>query len=300
MKNFLNLLQINKIKFAINETLKKYNTWRIGGEAEVVVFPDNFEKLSLIINFLNKNKMQYFVLGKGSNLLIPDKGFKGVIIKLVDGFDHFNIHNNIITVGSGFSFIRLSLLAAKNGLSGLEFAGGIPGTVGGAVTMNAGAHGSDVSKILKRVLVMDTLGNVFYLQNKELSFSYRNSIILKKKYIVLEAEFNLEVGDKQEIAKTTSSFKAKRILTQPYNLPSCGSVFKNPLPSFAGELIEKAGLKGYKIGDAMFSDLHANFIVNLGNAKSDDIIALIELAKMTVKEKFNVDLQTEVKFLGEV
>lgn len=299
MKDFISFLESNRIEFKTNEPLAKHTSYKIGGPCDVLVLPNHKNDLAKILLFINQNNIDFFILGKGSNLLFTDKGYKGVVIKLNSSFNFVNFNDEYAHVGGVCSVIRLSLLAAKNGLSGLEFASGIPATLGGAICMNAGAHGSDFSNIVEYVTLLNNKGETVVLSNEELQFQYRNSIICKKEFIVIEALLKLEKGNKNEISKKTASFKEKRISTQPYELPSCGSVFKNPLPKFSGALIESVGLKGYKIGGAMISDIHANFIVNLGNAKAHDVISLINLAQQKVKSTYNIDLIPEVKIIGE-
>lgn len=302
MKNLYNIkekLKELKLDFEENASLKRYNTWKLSGSAEFLVHIHTVNELAALFPYIIKNEIPYFVIGKGSNILVPDKGINGIVIRLGKEFEGIKITNNVVTAGGAASFIVLCLTVAKNGLAGLEFGAGIPGSVGGAVVMNAGAHKSDVSNVLKEIKILDENGQLKTLTIKELAFSYRQSIVQKNDWIVVEASFELIPTDRQEIVKITNTNKEYRMKTQPLKAASCGSVFKNPLPNYSGNLIERAGLKGYQIGQAQISDKHSNFIVNLGNAKSDDVIALIRLAQEKVRQQFNVELHTEVQILSK-
>lgn len=298
MDIFLKFLNQENIEYATNEPLSKHTTWKIGGPADVMVKPNNEKELSLTLSFLHKHSIPWLVLGRGSNMLISDDGYRGVIIKLSKSFEHVVFKGEIAVAGGSCSFVKFSLLSAKQGLSGLEFAGGIPGSVGGAVCMNAGAHGGDVSQILSSVRAVKETGEVVVLTNEDLHFRYRNSILSQEKWIVTQATFQLKNGETKEIAHKTSSYKERRMKTQPLKMPSCGSVFKNPLPEHAGALIEKVGLKGYAIGGAEISSMHANFIVNRGGAKAKDVLDLMQLAKDKVFNTYGIQLEHEVQMIG--
>jgi UDP-N-acetylmuramate dehydrogenase len=281
------------------EPLANHTTMKIGGPAELFVEPKNIESVKKMMGIVKQADAPWRVIGRGSNLLVKDKGVKGVVIKLEKGTDHLNVDGETVRVGGGYSLIKLVTLLSRQGLSGLEFAGGIPGSVGGAVYMNAGAHGSDMSKILKRAYILFHDGEMKWLTNEELQFSYRTSILQKQQAVVLEAELELEKGDRDTIVAEMQKNKDYRRDTQPWNYPCCGSVFRNPLPNHAGALIEKAGLKGYQMGGAQISEMHANFIVNTGNATAKNVLDLIEFIKSTILEKYNVPLETEVEIIGE-
>ena len=243
-------------------------------------------------------KCSYKILGNGSNLLFSDKDFRGVLVKLSD-INSIEINGNRIKVGAGYSLMKLSRMAMKNSLTGLEFAAGIPGTVGGAVFMNAGAYKSDMGYIVRSIKVLTPDYRIIELENKELNFHYRTSFLkTHPKYICLEAIIKLEHGNKQAIENLMKNRLKRRLESQPLNYPSAGSVFRNPPNMFAGELIENLGLKGMKHGGAMISDKHANFIVNSENAKSEDIKYLIDYAKEKVKEKYNVEMIVEQEFVN--
>lgn len=286
-----------------NEPLAKHTTIKLGGPAELYVEPDSIQHLQRLMELIAEEEIDWFVIGRGSNLLVRDGGIKGVVINLSKGIQHLeHISEDRILVGGGYPLIKLVTIISREGLSGLEFAGGIPGSVGGAVYMNAGAHGSDMSNIVTRVHVLFPDGTMRWLSNEEMAFSYRTSILQREQGIVVEAEFQLEKGDRDVIVAEMKKHKDYRRETQPWNDPCCGSVFRNPLPEHSGALIEKAGLKGMKMGGVMISDLHGNFIVNFDKdkAKAQDVLDLITFIKQTIKEKFDIELQTEVEIVGEL
>ena len=282
-----------------NEPLANHTTMKIGGPADVLVEPKSLEKLQETMETINKYKVKWTAIGRGSNLLVSDLGIEGVVIKLGNGMDHLELEGDEVHVGGGYSLIKLVTIISKKGLTGLEFAGGIPGSVGGAVYMNAGAHGSDMSKVLKKAHILFEDGKMEWLTADELNFSYRTSILQKERPgICLEAVLNVEQGNREEVVSQLQKNKDYRRDTQPFSYPCAGSIFRNPLPDYAGQLIEKAGLKGQKIGGAKVSDMHANFIVNDDGAKAQDVLDLIEYIKKTIFEKYNVQLETEVEIIG--
>ncbi|MDF2962390.1 MAG: UDP-N-acetylenolpyruvoylglucosamine reductase, partial [Paenibacillus sp.] len=267
MQEVISVLERSGVPFTSNTPLHTYTTWKIGGPCDLVVSPRNVEEVSACIHMFNTAGVPWMIIGKGSNMLVSDEGFHGAVLRLSGGtFDTASFRNDGVITGAGFSLITLSLQAAKFGLTGLEFAGGIPGTVGGAVCMNAGAHGSDISQTLSRALIMNEAGELIPLEAKDLNFGYRTSVIQHKPWVVLEATFSLLQGDRAVIAERTKLFKEKRMRTQPLKQPSCGSVFRNPLPLYAAAVIESCGLKGHRIGGAKFSEIHSNFIVNTEGA----------------------------------
>jgi UDP-N-acetylmuramate dehydrogenase len=282
-----------------NEPLARHTTIKIGGPADLFIEPSSVENLQKVMNVLRKNQSQWLVIGKGSNLLVSDKGIEGAVVKLGQGLDHLHIDGTEITVGGGYPLISLSTSISKKGLTGLEFASGIPGSVGGAVFMNAGAHRSDISKILKRAHILFEDGTFAWLSNEEMEFSYRTSILQKKrKGIVVEATFLLSTGNRTEIVANMQKNKDYRKETQPWNFPCAGSIFRNPLPNYAGKLIEEASLKGYSIGGAKISEMHGNFIVNTGNATAKDVHDLIQHVKETIFHLNNIKMETEVEIIG--
>ncbi len=292
------LRQLNIGKIETDASLKKLTTYKVGGKARCVIYPKNIEKLVKLMKFIRSRNIKYKMLGNGSNLIFSDDLFDGILIKLTE-FDNIEITNNKIKVGAGYSLMKLSRLALKNSLTGLEFAAGIPGTVGGAIFMNAGAYKSDMGYIVQSVKVLTKDFKIVELENKEMNFHYRTSFLQKHPdYICLEAIIRLEKGKKDAIEEVMKSRLKRRVESQPLNYPSAGSVFRNPTGMFAGELIEKCGLKGYKLGGAMISDKHANFVINTGDAKASDVRDLINIAREKVKAEYNVDLRVEQEFVN--
>src|SRR3954469_6981815 len=290
-------LNIGKVK--PNEPLLNHTTIKIGGPADLFIEPSSVDNLKKVMEVIKKNSINWRAIGRGSNLLVSDKGIEGAVIKLSTGLDHLEINDTEITVGGGYSLVSLATSISKKGLSGLEFASGIPGSVGGAVYMNAGAHGSDISKILTSAHILFEDGTFEWLTNKEMEFSYRTSILQKKRPgIVVEAEFQLTEGNKEEIMEAMQKNKEYRKVTQPWNFPCAGSIFRNPLPYYAGRLVEEAGLKGYQIGGAQISEMHGNFIINAGNAKAEEVLQLIDYVKKTIYGSYKVIMETEVEIIG--
>jgi len=282
-----------------DEPLADYTTWKIGGPADVLVLPKGKEELAAVVRLLKENGLPWTNLGRGSNMLVTDKGVRGIVVKPGDGLDYVRFDGSLVTAGAAFSFIKLSVLAGKEGLTGLEFASGIPGSVGGAVYMNAGAHGSDVSRIFKSADIVLESGELVRFGPDEMAFAYRHSFLHEKPGIVVEATFELAPGDRKEIAAAMASFKDRRLRTQPFTSACAGSVFRNPPGDHAARLIQEAGLKGFRIGGAEVSDRHANFIVNTGNAKAEDVLALMTHIRSTVASRYGVELVPEVLVVGE-
>ncbi|MCR2803697.1 UDP-N-acetylmuramate dehydrogenase [Paenibacillus soyae] len=282
-----------------NEPLSKHTTWKIGGPADLVILPSGKEELIAIVKLLHKHGVAWTNLGRGSNMLVGDKGIRGVVIKPAGGLDYVRFEGTTAIAGASYSFIKLSVMAGRQGLTGLEFASGIPGTVGGAVYMNAGAHGSDVSRIFKYADIVLETGELVRYEEKDMRFGYRHSVLHEMKGLVVEAAFELEEGDRMEIASTLATYKERRLRTQPLQLACAGSVFRNPQGDFAARLIQEAGLKGYTVGGAQVSELHANFIINTGQATAKDVLALMTHIQSTVEERFGVKLVPEVLVEGE-
>ena len=286
-------------KIEENASLKKYTTYRSGGTARCVVYPKNVDKLIDLITILKANNILYKIIGNGSNLLFSDKPYEGILIKLNELNEIEFISKNKIRVGAGFSLVKLSMIAAKKSLTGLEFASGIPGTVGGAVFMNAGAYMSDMGYIVETVKVLTPDLKILTLVNKEMDFHYRTSFLKKNpEYICLEATIELKLGKKSAIDEVIKDRRQRRLESQPLEYPSAGSVFRNPSDTSAWKLIEGVGLKGKIKGGAMISDKHANFVINYKNAKSEDIKYLIDLAHDEVLKKYGVDLTIEQEFVN--
>lgn len=293
------LEQLSVGKIEKNVPLSKYTTYRVGGEAKLIVYPKNANCLIKTIRVARAFHFPYKILGKGSNLLFSDAPYEGILIKL-DEFDKLEFFGKCkIRVGAGYSLVKLSLMAAKKGLTGLEFAAGIPGTVGGAVFMNAGAYKSDMGYIVKEVTVLTPDLRIITLENKEMNFHYRTSFLqTHPNYICLEVVLKLEKGERSAIETVIKDRRKRRVESQPLEFPSAGSVFRNPEGMFAGQLIEELGLKGFQIGGAKVSEKHANFIVNYDNASSEDVKALIEYVKEKVRCEYNVELKVEQEFVN--
>lgn len=276
-----------------NEELKNYNTYKLEGKIDYVVFPENINELQKLMTYLKKNNIKHKVIGNGSNLLFINNRYDGVLIKLTE-FQDLEIDDTKVVVGSGYNMLKLALKTARLGLTGLEFATGIPGTVGGAVYMNGGAYKTDMGYLVSEIKVLTPDLEVKTMYNKELDFHYRTSFLQKNPgYICLEATIILKKGNKDAIMDLIEERKKRRLMTQPLEYPSAGSVFRNPINDFSGRLIEEMGYKGKNYGGAYISDKHANFIINKENATGKDINNLIEEVKAKVKEKYNVELRAE-------
>jgi UDP-N-acetylmuramate dehydrogenase len=296
---YKDLIEANIGKVLENEPLAKHTTMKIGGPAELFIEPSNSEDLEKAFNIIKNHRAKWRAIGRGSNLLVADKGIEGVVIKLGSGMDEFELDGEILTVGGGYSIIKLATIISKKGLSGLEFSSGIPGSIGGAVYMNAGAHGSDMSKILVKAHILFDDGTLEWLTNEEMEFSYRTSILQEKRPgICIGAVLKLNKGEKEDIVAVMQKNKDYRRDTQPWNYPCAGSIFRNPLPKYAGQLVEDAGLKGYQIGGAKISEMHGNFIVNAGGATAQDVLDLIDFVKKTIQDKYGVTMETEVEIIG--
>ncbi len=290
IKSFFNE---NQIIYEENPSLKKYNTYRLDAKCKYLVFPKDELELINILKEIKKDNLKYLMLGNGSNTIFKNDYYDGIIIKL-DRLNKITYNSNYVTAEAGCSLMKLSLDLIKHGLSGLEFGAAIPGDVGASTAMNAGAYTHDMAEVVDKVRVLDKDLNIKEFTNSELEFEYRDSYLKKHpEYIVIYTTFKLTRGDRNAMSELISTRRVKRLATQPLDKPSAGSVFRNPEGMFAGELIEKCGLKGYKIGGAEVSKKHANFIINSGNAKGEDIVKLIEEIKKIVKKEYNVDLVLE-------
>ncbi|WP_416151831.1 UDP-N-acetylmuramate dehydrogenase [Salipaludibacillus sp. HK11] len=282
-----------------NEPLKNHTTWKIGGPAKLFFEPSSVKELQEGLAEIKKRSIPWFALGRGSNVLVADEGLDGVVIKLGDGLAQLDQQDELFTVGSGYSLIKLATIVSKKGYSGLEFAGGIPGSVGGAVFMNAGAHNADISTILTKALILMPDGELYWINRDDLGFNYRTSNLHQNGGICIAAQFCLEKGNTVEIRKRLQKNKAYRKNTQPWNDPCCGSVFRNPLPLYAGEIIENLGLKGEAVGGAQVSEKHANFIINAGGATANDVLTLIKKIQDLALNRYGVEMKTEVEYVGE-
>lgn len=282
----------------INEPMKAHTSFKVGGPADWFVMPETKEELSAVLDICRRADLPWYMLGNGSNLLISDSGLRGVVIS-TKKFDRLESCDTTLRVGSGVLLSRAAAAALKAGLTGLEFAAGIPGTVGGAVVMNAGAYGSEMKDVLKQVTVLDREGRVLTLSPEELKMGYRTSRIPDEGYLVLEAEFLLNKGDKDAIKEQMDELAAKRREKQPLEYPSAGSTFKRPAGHFAGKLIEDAGLKGFTVGGAAVSDKHAGFVINKGGASASDIASLCRQVQTEVLKQTGIQLELEIRLLGD-
>ena len=282
-----------------NEPMRKHTTFRIGGPADFYLCPHSAKEIQKAVAICREEELQYFILGNGSNLLVSDQGYRGVVIQLWKNVSDILVEGCRIRAKAGASLAKIAGEALEEGLTGMEFAAGIPGTLGGAVVMNAGAYGGEMKDILQEVLVMDEQGEIFTLIKEELHLGYRTSIIKEKGYIVLAAALELKPGDRKEIKEKMDELKQRRVEKQPLDMPSAGSTFKRPEGYFAGKLIMDAGLRGFSVGGAQISEKHCGFVVNTGKATANDVLTLIREVQKRVRDKFGVELETEVKFLGE-
>lgn len=281
----------------LNEPMKNYTTFRIGGPVDILLKPDSITNLALAIKLCNEHKIPYYILGNGSNLLVADEGFRGVVIQIYTNLQEIKVEGNKVTAQAGALLSKVATKALEHSLTGFEFAHGIPGTLGGAVVMNAGAYGGEMKQVLISCDVLDQEGNMITLSNEALELGYRTSIIQKKGYIVLAATIALNEGDKEAISMHMKELMDRRKEKQPLDKPSAGSTFKRPEGHFAGKLIMDSGLKGYQIGGAMVSEKHSGFVINCGGATFKDVVALINHVQEVVKEKYQVVLEPEVKVL---
>ncbi len=293
MKNLFK--EIKGIKVFENEPLKKYSSLRIGGNARYLIKIYNMEALLKTIDLINRRRLKFMVIGEGTNILFSDKGFNGVVIKLMGEFRKIDRTKNIFLCGGGALIKDFINKAAESGYSGMEFLAGIPGSIGGAVKGNAGAFGKSISEILKQVTILDTKARVKKISRDKIKFDYRYSSIPDDS-IIVEVEFKLNKGERKIIKRKIEEFLKMRWQKQPKGF-SAGSFFKNPKPLSAGKLIEECGLKGLRVGDAVISKKHANFIINLGGAKAEDVLTLVKIVKKRVKEIKGVELEPEVRVL---
>lgn len=282
----------------LNEPMKNHTSFRTGGAADIFVSPDGKDSLKEIIKLFKENSIPFYIFGNGSNMLVSDRGIEGAVIHIGNGFSSTEVNGNEINIGAGVLLSSVANTALENSLTGFEFASGIPGSFGGAVFMNAGAYGSEIKNVIKSVLVLDESLELKELSKDETELGYRSSVFQKKNYIILGGTIVLEKGNKDKILSEMTELNAKRREKQPLNFASAGSTFKRPEGYFAGKLIEDSGLKGKTIGGAQVSEKHAGFIVNTGNATTDDILNLIDFCQKTVYEKFGVMIEPEVRITG--
>lgn len=282
-----------------NEPMQNHTSFKIGGPADLLVIPGSIEEIRRVVTYCHKHKTPLLVIGRGSNLLVRDKGIRGVVMKLAENYQDFLLEGDQVLAQSGISLSELAQNAAAASLQGLEFAEGIPGSLGGAVVMNAGAYNGEMSDVIIEVKAIMATGEVKLFKAEEINFSYRRSIFQEITGYVLTARMQLLSGDKNEITARMQEYARMRADKQPLEVPSAGSTFKRPDGYYVGPMIEKLGLKGFALGGAQISEKHAGFIVNRGGASADDVLALIALVQARVKEKFGLYLQPEVRIVGE-
>lgn len=282
----------------VNEPMSKHTTFRIGGNADVFVSPE-VSQVSDLIALAKEYEVPVTVIGNGSNLLVGDKGIRGLVLSFGKEAEAIHLEGNRMTVAAGTILAKAAAEAAKNSLTGLEFAAGIPGSLGGAIVMNAGAYGGEMKDVVISAKVLTPAGEIKELSNEELELSYRHSCIPEKDYIVLEATLELEPGEESAIREKMADFKNRRVEKQPLEYPSAGSTFKRPEGYFAGKLIQDANLRGYQVGGAQVSEKHCGFVINKGNATAADVLQLIQDVKRIVYDTFQVELEPEVKMIGE-
>lgn len=293
-----NILAADDIK--INEPMKNHTYFKIGGNVDLLLIPANVDQLLEAVKLLQKHGEKPIVIGNGTNLLVSDKGIRGVVIKISKKMSNIAVEGDKIVADSGCLLSQIASKALENALEGFEFAGGIPGSLGGAIAMNAGAYDGEMKDVIDSVVCMNKEGERFELSNEKLKFSYRHSAIQAEDLIVLQAKIKLQKGDAAAIKAKIDDFAERRITKQPLNMPSAGSTFKRPIGDYASRLIEANGLKGLRYGDAQVSEKHCGFIVNVGEAKCQDVMRLISVIQKTVKDQSGIELCPEVKIIGEI
>lgn len=289
---------VGKLNIRLQEPMANHTTFQIGGPAQIFVIPETTEEIRQIVRLCKDREVPYFVLGRGSNLLVSDAGMEGVVLQIYDNYSDFSIDGNQVKAQAGVMLSKLGYAVKEKGLNGFEFAAGIPGTLGGAVMMNAGAYGGEMKDIITSVQLMDEDGNLLEKSCDEMEFSYRHSILTEQKLLVLGATITLTQGDKKMIEERMRELAAARRKKQPLEFPSAGSTFKRPEGYFAGKLIMDAGLCGYQVGGAQVSEKHCGFVINRGNATAADVLQLVTDVKKKVYEKFQVELEPEIRLVG--
>ena len=282
-----------------DERLAPYTTWRIGGCADYYVAPTSVAELASAVRAASELQLPITVIGRGSNVLVLDGGVRGLVVHMHDKFAQILVEGSSLEAYAGRSIVSAANIAISNGLAGLEFATGIPGSVGGAVMMNAGAHGGQIADVFEYADVLRRDGELIRLSPADMRFAYRYSILKDDPLILVKASFQLRSGNRDELTAQIRAWSKHRLATQPLSQPNCGSVFRNPPGMHAGHLVESAGLKGFRHGDAQISEKHANFIVNLGHASAEDVRYVIMHAQETIQERYGVELETEVRVIGE-
>lgn len=286
------------LKILVDEPLSKHTTFKVGGKCDLMVYPDSVESLSKLYCGCKESDLYTYILGNGSNILFTDDGFRGVVIVLSSDFSDISVDGERLNVLSGTMLSKLCKTALEHSLTGLEFAYGIPGSVGGAVYMNAGAYGGEMKDVIESVTALSPDGKLLTFTNQDLDFSYRHSIFSRSDMVIISAVYKLEKGNAEDIKSKMDDLMSRRVSKQPLEFPSAGSTFKRPEGTYAGLVIEQSGLKGYTVGGAQVSEKHANFVINKGGATASDIINLISDVKKTVKEKTGYTLECEVEVIA--
>lgn len=290
---------IDKEKIYVNEKMEKHTTFRIGGPADYFVMPSDVTDVKAVIELCEQEKVPYYVVGNGSNLLVGDKGFRGVIIQIAGNMNQLQADGEVITAQAGCSLAQIAGKALDEELAGFEFAAGIPGTLGGAVRMNAGAYGGEIKDVLESAVVLTKEGKVMELSVNEMEFGYRTSIIERTGWTILGGKIRLHKGKREEIKAVMDDLRERRVSKQPLEYPSAGSTFKRPKGYFAGKLIQDAGLRGFRVGGACVSEKHSGFVINIDHATADDVVSLMEQVDEKVRAQFGVGLEPEVRRIGE-
>lgn len=283
----------------IDEPMKNHTSFKLGGPADILLTPRDTDHLRSVISICNSQDIPFFIMGNGTNLIVRDKGIRGVVIKIYENFCDYSLEGELLTAGAGLRLSRVANIALDNELAGLEFASGIPGSLGGAVAMNAGAYIGEMKDVVIKTEYMDALGNLIVIEGEDHKFGYRTSIIQQSHGIVISTKMKLKKGNKTEIKNLMDDLNKRRKDKQPLSLPSAGSIFKRPAGYYAGKLIEDSGLRGFRVGGAQVSEMHCGFIVNADNATAEEVINLISHVQRTVKDKFGVQLEREVRIIGE-
>lgn len=293
------LKEIEVGEVRIDEMMKNHTSFKIGGPADIMILPKDEDEILRAIKACRDNNIDFFIMGNGSNLLIKDGGIRGVVIKINDNFNDIKISGDKVYAKAGALLTALSRRAAENSLTGVEFANGIPGTIGGAVTMNAGAYGGEIKDIVTKVRVIDKGNNIIEYKNDDMNFGYRTSKVIEDDLVVLGMEIQLKDGNYNKIKEKMQELTKKRTSKQPLELPSGGSTFKRPKGYYAGKLIDDSNLRGFQYGGAQVSEKHCGFVVNIGGATCEDVLGIIKTVQKTVMDKFGVELETEIKVIGE-
>lgn len=301
VKEFYNQLIhiIDETKVKLDESMANHTTFRIGGNADIFVTPTNIEEIKEIITLCQEQEMPFYIVGNGSNLLVGDKGYRGLIIQIYSEMNQIIVEDDYIKAEAGALLSKIASKALANSLTGFEFASGIPGTLGGAVFMNAGAYGGEMKDILYNVTALTPDGTIMVIPKEELELGYRTSVVSKRKYIVLSAMIKLQQGEKQKISDRMEELKEQRTTKQPLEFPSAGSTFKRPVGHFTGKLIQEAGLCGFQVGGAAISEKHCGFVINKDHATAKDVVVLMQQVSEKIEEQFGVILEPEIKKLGE-